>query len=113
MAQLIAVLTVPIAAIIIFFSREVLFVWTGDPLTAHRSATILCVLMCGTMVNALLYPCYTLQIAHGWTRLIFATTALGAIVLVPTLIVFAMKFGAVGAAFVWLMLNAVFVIVPS
>ena len=113
-AQLMAILTVPVAIILIVFPREVLYVWTGDLHTAQAAGIILSLLTAGTLVNALLYPPYTLQIAHGWTRLIFTTTLAAAIVLVPALILLAMKFGALGASTVWLMLNLcfVFVLVP-
>jgi O-antigen/teichoic acid export membrane protein len=113
-AQLIAILTIPVAIILIVFPREVLYVWMGDLHTAQATGIILSVLTAGTLVNALLYPPYTLQIAYGWTRLIFSTSLAAAIVLVPALILLAMKFGAVGASAVWLMQNLcfVFVLVP-
>jgi O-antigen/teichoic acid export membrane protein len=105
MAQLLAVLTVPLALLVVLFAREALYVWTGDPTTAARTAPIVALLMFGTMVNALLYAPYTLQIASGWTSLVFSYTVVSAIVLVPALIALSYLRGAVGAAAVWPALN--------
>lgn len=114
MSQLLAVLTIPLASVIIAFPRETLLLWTGDVTTAARTATILALLMTGSVINALLYPTYTVQIAHGWTTLIFFTTAAAAAVLVPALFLLSKKWGAVGAATVWPCLNVFFlaVLVP-
>jgi len=105
MAQMLAVLTVPLALLVVLFAREALYVWTGDPMTAARTAPIVALLMFGTMVNALIYAPYTLQIASGWTSLVFGYTIVTAIILVPMLIVLSYLRGALGAATVWPALN--------
>jgi len=110
MAQLLAVLTVPLALLVVLFAREALFVWTGDPATAARTAPIVVLLMFGTMLNALMYAPYTLQIASGWTGLVFGYTVISAVVLVPALISLSYLRGALGAATVWPALNLGYVI---
>ncbi len=111
MAQLLTVLTVPLALLIIVFARESLFVWTGDPVTSARSAVILTLLMTGTMINSLMYVPYTLQIARGWTSLLFGYTAVSAVILVPALMILSRTFGAIGAASVWAGINVSYLII--
>jgi O-antigen/teichoic acid export membrane protein len=105
MAQMLAVLTVPLALLVVLFAREALYVWTGDPATAARTAPIVVLLMFGTMLNTLMYPPYTLQIANGWTSLILGYTAVTTVVLVPALITLTYLRGALGAASVWPAMN--------
>jgi O-antigen/teichoic acid export membrane protein len=105
MAQMLAVLTVPLALLVVLFAREALYVWTGDPATAARTAPIVVLLMFGTMLNTLMYPPYTLQIANGWTSLILGYTAVTTVVLVPALITLTYLRGALGAASIWPALN--------
>jgi len=105
MAQLIIVFTAPLALLVVAFSREALYVWTGDPVTAGRTAPILTLLMTGTLINSLMYPSYTAQVAAGWTRLLFTASVCSALVLAPALVILAGRYGAVGAAAVWPVLN--------
>jgi O-antigen/teichoic acid export membrane protein len=105
MAQMLAVLTVPLGLLVVMFAREALYVWTGDPVISARTAPILMLMMFGTMVNALVYAPYTLQIAGGWTSLVFGYSAVTAVILFPALIVLSKLRGAVGAAAVWPALN--------
>jgi O-antigen/teichoic acid export membrane protein len=114
MAQMLSVLTIPLALMVVLFARQALYVWTGDPAIAARTAPIVVLLMFGTMINALMYAPYTLQIANGWTSLIFGYTAVSAVILVPALISLTYFRGALGAASVWPALNLgyVFFMVP-
>jgi O-antigen/teichoic acid export membrane protein len=110
MAQILTVLTVPLALLVVLFAREALYVWTGDPATAARTAPIVMLLMFGTMLNALMYAPYTLQIANGWTSLVFGYTVVSAVILVPALIALSYLRGALGAATVWPVLNLGYVL---
>jgi O-antigen/teichoic acid export membrane protein len=110
MAQMLAVLTIPLALLVVFFAREALLVWTGDPATAARTSPIVVLLMLGTMMNALMYAPYTLQIANGWTSLVLGYTAVTTVILVPALITLAYYRGAVGAAAVWPVINLGYII---
>ena len=108
MTQMLSVLTAPFALVVVVFSRETLYVWTGDPGIAARTAPILTMLISGSLLNALMFPSYTTQIATGWTRLIFTFTVCAAALLGPALVVMAHLYGAVGAAAVWPVLNLSF-----
>jgi len=111
MAQMLAVLTIPLALLVVMFARQALLVWTNDATTAARTAPIVVLLMLGTMINGLMYAPYTLQIANGWTSLVLGYTAITSVILIPALIALAYFEGVVGAAAVWPVINLGYIIV--
>jgi hypothetical protein len=48
---------------------------------------------------------YALQLAFGWTKLSFFKSIIAVILLVPLIIYMTMRYGAVGAASIWFVLN--------
>jgi len=103
--QFIAVLVLPVAIVIAFFSYEVILLWTQNPITAERTHLLVSILICGTALNGLMNPPYALQLAFGWTKLSVLKNIIAVILLVPLIIVMAMHYGVLGAASVWLLLN--------
>ena len=109
MTQIVIVLTAPLALLVTAFAREALYVWTGDAAAAAHTAPLLMLLMFGTLLNALMYPAYTAQVANGWTRLLFTFSVCAASLFAPVLVVLTMQYGAVGASTVWPSLNLSFI----
>ena len=105
--QLMALMVMPVAAVLAFFSIEVLHLWTGNYDIAIHAGPIATVLVIGSALNALMYLPYTLQIAYGWTSIGLKITVSLTIVSVPMLWFMAKRYGPIGAAFVWLFLNVV------
>lgn len=104
-SQLMAVLILPIAAVVTLFSFQILRLWTGNTETAANVAPVLSMLMVGSAINAVLYlPCI-LQLAFGWTRLPFLAGLISISVLVPLMFPMTRHFGLVGAASIWAILN--------
>jgi O-antigen/teichoic acid export membrane protein len=108
--QVLAVVIIPPTVVIAAFSRQVLFAWTGRPDTAEHAHLVLTLLIAGTCFNGLMNFPTSLQIAHGWTRLIVAVNALAVLVIVPLEGFGARRWGARGAAVGWLILNASYVL---
>jgi O-antigen/teichoic acid export membrane protein len=108
--QLIAVLILPVAIVIAFFSYEVILLWTQNQVTAERTHLILSILICGTALNGLMHPPYALQLAFGWTQLSFFKNIIAVILLVPLTIYTTTHYGAAGAASIWLLLNVGYVV---
>jgi O-antigen/teichoic acid export membrane protein len=106
-SQLMAVLILPIAAVITAFSFQILRLWTGNAETAAKTAPALSMLMVGSAINAVLYLPYILQLAYGWTTLPFVAGLVSISVLVPLMFAMAKHFGLVGAASLWAVLNIV------
>ena len=109
--QFVSVLILPATAVIAFFSYEVLLLWTQNPTTAEKTHILVSILIIGTAFNGLMTLPYALQLAHGWTRLGFNVNLISVIVLVPLTILMTWKYGAVGAAIVWVVLNSGYVLV--
>jgi O-antigen/teichoic acid export membrane protein len=63
------------------------------------------VLICGTAINGLMNFPYALQLAFGWTKLSVYKNVIAVMVVVPLIVVMTARFGAMGAACVWLGLN--------
>jgi O-antigen/teichoic acid export membrane protein len=104
-SQFLSVLILPVAVVITFFSYEILLLWTRNPATAENSHLLVSILMCGTALNGLMHLPYALQLAFGWTRLSFFKNVIAVVLLVPLIIYMAARYGAPGAACVWVILN--------
>ena len=109
--QVMAVMILPAAAVIAFFSPEIMLLWTGSPEIADNTASIVSILVAGTALNGLMNLPYALQLSHGWTRIGLAINAMFIIAIVPAIVFMTTHYGAAGAASVWLGLNAVYMIV--
>lgn len=106
--QLTSVLVLPPSLVLIAFAPEALYVWLG---TAPSDATVWLVriLAAGTALNALMTIPGALMLASGWTKLpLFINTA-SVLLLVPLIVYMASRFGTVGGALGWLLLNAGYV----
>lgn len=110
-AQLVSVLTIPAVIVIALFSKEILLLWTQNPTTAENTYLLVSILVIGTALNGLMHIPYGLQLAYGWTKLAFFLNLASVIVLAPLMIVLTKSFGVLGAASVWVILNAGYVII--
>jgi O-antigen/teichoic acid export membrane protein len=104
-AQLVSVAVLPAALVVALFSREILAVWTQSPETAEHAWALVSILVSGTAIHCLMFIPYALQLAHGWTRLTLTINSVSVLFLVPLTIFFATRYGAVGGASVWVILN--------
>ncbi|MGZ8271522.1 MAG: lipopolysaccharide biosynthesis protein [Methylophilus sp.] len=104
-AQLISVIVIPIALMLICFGEQFIFLWSGDMHLAQATAKILLPLVLGGMLNCIVWMPYQLQLAYGWTSFAIKLNSCALIVLIPTIYLLTTKFGAVGAAWAWALLN--------
>lgn len=110
-AQLVAVLVVPAALVLMFFGENLLVVWAGNAALAHEAAPLVALLAIGWMFNALMNPPYMLQLAYGWTSFAVWMNVVAVMLLVPAIFLVTPRYGAVGAASVWAVLNAGYVLI--
>jgi O-antigen/teichoic acid export membrane protein len=104
--QMVSGLVIPAACMLVFYSEEILFLWTHDEHVVKNTHVVLKLLAAGSAINALMVLPLAAQLAYGWTRLSFLKNVLATIILVPLMVWMAGKYGVVGAATVWIMLNA-------
>ena len=112
-AQL-ASMTLGTAAIfLIFFSEPLLRIWTGDADLARQAAPLLSLLAFGNLLNGLMWLPYHAQLAHGWTSLTIHINTCAVLVIVPAILIVTPIYGAIGAASIWVALNAFYVLVGA
>jgi O-antigen/teichoic acid export membrane protein len=109
--QFMSVLILPATLVVAMFARELLLLWTRSSSVAAQSHLLLSILICGTALNGLITVPYALQLAHGWTRLALYTNLVAVVVLAPLIVFMAGRYGAIGGASVWVILNAGYVFI--
>ncbi len=107
--QFMSVLILPIAAVVVMFSYEILLLWTQNPISASNTYLIVSILISGTVLNGLITLPYALQLAHGWTSLTLYTNMISVVIIIPLTIFMTKYYGAVGGACAWLILNCGYV----
>jgi O-antigen/teichoic acid export membrane protein len=105
-AQLVTVLMGSAAVVLVVFGERILRLWTGDADLAGRVGPLVAVLALGTLLNGLMHMPYQLQLAHGWTSLTIKINVVAVAILVPAILWVVPRYGAIGAAWIWVALNA-------
>lgn len=112
-SQLISLLVFPTAMTLVFFSKEILYIWLQNEEVASSSAVIASLLILGSAINATLGIPYEMTVARGWSMYGFYQNLVSAIVVVPLMLVLVQMYGALGAAVAWLVLNIGYLIVAA
>lgn len=109
-SEFLAVLVIPICLVIIFFSKEILLIWTKDTEIVKNTYLIVSVLTLGTTFYTLMVIPYSAQISHGWTSLSIYKNIIAVIIIIPLDILLINKFKGIGAAIGWVTLNMLYII---
>jgi len=107
--QYLGLVVAAIAAVLMVFSKDVIYLWTGDVTTATKLALPLSILVAGTALNGLMNLPYALQLAYGWTRLTVGANLVALILGIPFCIWAVGRYDIVGAACLWFAINFGFV----
>jgi len=105
-AQLVTVLMGTAAIVLIVFGNVVILLWTGNPVFARQVVPLVTVLSLGTLLNGLMWLPYQMQLAYGWTSLTVKVNIIAVAIIIPAILWATPKYGAIGAAWVWVGLNA-------
>lgn len=105
--QLMLLLIVPLTAVLALFSVEVLQLWTRNAEVARNAGPIATILVLASAINAMMFLPFTLQLAYGWTSLALKITMFLTIIVVPGVWFMAKHYGALGAAYVFLCLQLI------
>ena len=111
--KLIATIIFPICFVLIFFMRDILKTWTHNDDTVANSCLMAQILLIGSILNSLMVMPYNLLIASGWTKFTIYQNIIASIILVPLLFILTNKYGALGASFVWVLVNAGYVFISQ
>lgn len=98
-----------IAAITLIISaKSVLIAWTGDLLLAEKAASILRLYAAGNLLLCISAFAYYLQYAKGILKYHLIGNAVLVVILIPSIIFAAKHYGGVGAGYVWLIMNVIY-----
>lgn len=103
----------PIATVAAVFAEEILYLWTGNRSLASDTAPVVALFLIGTALNGAMHFPYALQLAYGMTRLPLTINAILVIVMIPTTIFLALRYGAVGGAAAWAVLNGIYLFIGT
>lgn len=104
-SQLVCVIMGSLGLTLIVFSAPILKLWTQDDVLVASSSDLLVLLALGNLFNGLMWMPYQAQLAQGWTSLAVRVNAVAVIVFLPALLWVTPRYGALGAACVWVGLN--------
>lgn len=110
-AQMISVIAGTAAIIMALFSETFLRLWSQDAELAARVAPLLSLLILGNLLNGLMWMPYQSQLAHGWTNLALRINLVAVALIVPAILWATPRYGAEGAAWVWVGLNTGYVLI--
>lgn len=99
-----------VAGVLAFHADRVLWVWTCDAALVSSGERVLSLYALGNAALAVGAFPYYLQFAEGRLRLHLLGTALMVAVLLPAVVWATTRFGAVGAAAVWLLVNVLYLL---
>ena len=99
---------VSIATVLAFFAQEILLIWARNPAVAEKTSSLLAVWAIGLGLNTLTLIPYYVQLAYGRSNFSFRFNLIALILNIPALIVSSHFYGALGAAFCWLLLNSIY-----
>lgn len=105
-AQIVSAVVGSASIVLIFFSQEILSVWFHNDTVSGNAVVLVSILAAGNLLNGMLLIPYISQLAYGWTGLSARWSLLTVAVQVPVLAYVAPRFGALGAAWVWVAVNA-------
>jgi O-antigen/teichoic acid export membrane protein len=110
-AQTLAAIVAGAALAGIVHAQPLLELWTRDAALAAEAAPLTQLLLAGGLLNALMWMPYRAQLAHGWTGLTVRINTAAVLVLVPATLVVVPFHGAIGAAALWIALNAGYLLI--
>jgi O-antigen/teichoic acid export membrane protein len=109
--QIMSALLFPIMIILALFSYDILLVYFGREEIAAHTYLLLSLVAIGSGLHYLVSLSNSLQLAHGWTKLGFYLNVAAIIFLIPMMVIGVYKYGAIGGAVSWVILNIFYVLV--
>ncbi|RYY71323.1 MAG: hypothetical protein EOO13_03580 [Chitinophagaceae bacterium] len=106
--QMVSVIVVPVTATFIFFSKELIFIWTKSPVVTEHTWLITAVYAYGSGLNAYMTLPYLLTLSYGWTKLGIYQNMIFLILFIPLIIFLSLDYGALGGALAWASINTLY-----
>jgi len=100
----------PLTAMFTLHAKRILLAWTGDSMLATTTAPLLQLYALGNGLLAVGVVAYVAQFARGDLKIHAVGSVIFVLLLVPSVTCSTLQFGAIGAAWVWLILNSVYLL---
>ena len=114
LAQCVSFIVAPIASILLFFSYDILLIWTRSQDVAVNAAPTLSILALAAMFNSMMHIPFMLQLAAGITWIALWNNAISLTILLPLMYFLISRFGIAGAGIAWAIFNVFYyLIVPQ
>ncbi len=108
--QLVSIIIFPSSLIIIFYTKEVLLLWTHNGTTVASTWYIARLFAIGTAMNAMVSILFSFTFALNWTKFAFYMSLFFVAIATPAITFVTWIYGPAGAAFCWVVLNVLYVI---
>lgn len=105
-AQIVSAVLGSASIVVIFFSADILAAWFQGKSINQGTAALVSILAAGNLLGGLLRMPSLAQVAYGWTSLAFRWNLIAVTIQVLLLVYVTPRYGAIGAAWIWLVLNA-------
>lgn len=112
-SEIVSVLVFPVTSMFVLFPREVLQAWTGDFRMVQSGAAVLPLLAAAWTANAVNYIPYSMQLAHGVTRIAVMLQVSAALFVPPLTVAAFLNLGAWGVAAVFLAMHLGMLVVSA
>ena len=107
-SALLSTLTGAFTAIMVTSGFEVMLIWTNSFSLARQIAFLVALITLGNLFSVYVRILSLAQYATGWTSLSVYSGMAGFLIISPLLFVFTPKYGVIGAAWVWFLLNVIY-----
>jgi O-antigen/teichoic acid export membrane protein len=109
--QTLSFFLIPSTLVLAFFAPAILLLWTHNQDVVNNASLLLTLVTIGTGLNGIMHLPYNMQLANGITKFAFWKNVVAVIILIPMMIYLATKYGAVGAAIIWCLLNFLYFVI--
>jgi O-antigen/teichoic acid export membrane protein len=109
--RLIVIITGTASLILVFFSKQVIFAWTGNLLMVEKVSKYTSLYAIGNFFLAIAAFPYYLQYAKGNLKFHLIGNIFFVLFLIPSLVVVVNKFGGIGAGYVWIGMNSLYLFI--
>lgn len=107
MSVLVSVLVISILSNLIFFAKDIVYIWTGSTVLAeHAYKTIPIVAVAYAMIASQILP-YNIAISNGYTKLNNILGLVGLLITIPGYMYFTKLYGVIGAAGVFCIIQII------
>ena len=109
-SSLIAGITFPITATLIFFSKEILELWLHDVKLVAEIWPVVSILTLAISINVMANTLDGLQMAYGWLKPAQIARLVALVVVIPLMSLLVLSYGIIGAAITWLLIFSLYII---